>query len=288
MASVAAAVRQAPSRGRLLQVLAGPMRPDPLYAAPALIRATSQQRHRDGGPSHAHQEACTALIVALGCTSASAAEFPWPDLPVLYKITRKAALPASGLSAPKAASATRARDAEGQGLIDAGGSGCSWDEGTCSRDIGPSEGWSSFGFFEVSANSQLAKVEVWGKAAQRQAAVCSGMTCNVFGVPEDIAMDPTNPGPLLAFFGIRPELVVLKTCVRTNISSKSYDPYDLQAKSAAETQLAGESYEHNNLVDVTYLDGSVWRFSIYITSVGRVFTLQGGKPQAKSQSPCGK
>ncbi|MEO3714545.1 hypothetical protein [Roseateles flavus] len=62
--------------------------------------------------------------MALGCTSASAAEFPWPDLPALYKITRKAA--ASSVSAPKAASATRARDMEDRGFINGRGNGSLW------------------------------------------------------------------------------------------------------------------------------------------------------------------
>ncbi len=225
--------------------------------------------------------------MALGATPASAAtEFPWPDLPVLYKVTRKAAPPASGVSAPKAASATRARDTEDQELINAGGSGCSWDEGLCSKDIGPSDGWNSFGSFEVSINTQLAKVELWGKSEQRQAAICSGMTCNVFGVPENITMDPTNPGPLLAFFGIRPALVVLDTCVRTQIAGKAYDAFDREATAAAKSQLAGQSYKQNDLVDVSYLDGSVWRFKIYFTVVGSQFSLEGGRQQPKSQSQC--
>ncbi len=224
--------------------------------------------------------------MALGATSASAAtEFPWPDLPVLYKVTRKAA--ASSVSAPKAASATRARDTEDQELINAGGSGCSWDEGLCSKDIGPSDGWNSFGSFEVSINTQLTKVELWGKSEQRQAAICSGMTCNVFGVPENITMDPTNPGPLLAFFGFRRAPKLLDTCVRTQIASRAYDAYDTEATAAAKAQLADQTFQINDLVDVSYQDGSVWRFSVYVSDIASQFSLQGAKSQSRSQSPCG-
>ncbi len=229
---------------------------------------------------------CTALIVALGATSASAAtEFPWPDLPVLYKVTRKAA--ASSVSAPKAASATRARDTEDQELINAGGSGCSWDEGLCSKDIGPSDGWNSFGSFEVSINTQLTKVELWGKSEQRQAAICSGMTCTIFGVPDDITMDPTNPGPLLARMGLsgRPANLLSK-CVKAAVYSKEVDAGDFKATEAATVQLQGTPAPRGSLVDVLYRDGNVWRFDVYYQLIGERLYLQGGKKQDPLDSPC--
>ncbi len=227
--------------------------------------------------------------MALGATPASAAtEFPWPDLPVLYKVTRKAAPPASGISAPKAASATRARDTEDQELINAGGSGCSWDEGLCSKDIGPSDGWNSFGSFEVSINTQLAKVELWGKSEQRQAAICSGMTCNVFGVPENITMDPTNPGPLLTYFNFRFFPKLLDTCVKSSKSSFAIDANQSHNETSLEAsaQLAGQRVIADDQVDVQYRDGSVYRF--YISPVHGGVLLSDGSQQIPAKSQCAR
>ncbi len=231
--------------------------------------------------------------MALGATSASAASaFPWPDLPVLYTVMRKAVPPAGKASAPQVASgATRARDTQDQGLVNAGGSGCSWDDGTCSPEYGPGEGWASFGSFEVVASTnQLTKVELWGKSEQRQAAVCSGLTCNVFGVPENISMDPTNPGPLIAFFGYRFSSQLLETCVRSRAYSYDADRAVkfLDSAESATQQLSGQVLVAGDSADFQYRNGDVYRFEVSLTNAGKVLLGKGYGKQTPSASTCAR
>lgn len=207
------------------------------------------------------------LTLPLAAAAAEPATSPFPDRPYLLQFKRS--LPAT----PPTPSAP------GRGMTPSlsmgpGGS-CNPDmSADCERvDIGGA-GWDNWGSY--AAIDRLQRVELTIKRSERKAALCTveSMECRLYLIPSEVGtIDRAAPEPVLKWLDLFLPSRLLPTCVHAHAVSLQVDEFYFAAKDAAQQQLKNVSPTRGDKVDVQYMNGATYRFTIVPPSMGEIFGL---------------